>query len=133
MKLPGEFTVLEVEEGDTSNGAKNHYTVSFISTIPVNNEDIFTVVFPETIQTPKEPTCDPIECLEEVKCTSESGRIVITLQKLKEDCSAIGAKISFQLHNIINAPSQVKSDSFGAYWTSKAYQKVAEYTGETTV
>lgn len=68
-----------------------------------------------------------------MKCTSESGKIVITLAKLKEGCSAIGAKISFKLHNIINAPSQVKSDSFGAYWTSKVYQKVAEYTGTTTV
>ena len=95
MRLPGEFTELTVDQGDTSNGAKTHYTVSFVQTIPVNNEDIFTVVFPETIQTPKEPTCDVVECLEEVKCTSESGRIVITLTRLKEGCSEIGKKISF--------------------------------------
>ena len=48
-------------------------------------------------------------------------------------CQHVGARISFLIKDIQNAPSQVKSTNFEAYWTSSSYQTVAEFTGTSFV
>ena len=49
MNVPGAYTDLKVEQSTSINGAKADYTVTFVSTIPVSDGDIFYLGFPKTI------------------------------------------------------------------------------------
>lgn len=94
MNTPGAYTDLKVEQSTSINGAKADYTVTFVSTIPVSDGDIFYLGFPKTISTPKEPLCEVLNnCLTAVTCNSEKGRIVagLDLTKASSSCKNVGA------------------------------------------
>lgn len=109
MTLPGSFSQMEVRPMNHTNGIINDYHITFIADIPLSSGDIFYLVFPTTITTPKEPTCKKVSCLQSADCTSEQGRIVVTLTG---PCTHAGASIKFYIKDIQNAPSQVKSTNF---------------------
>ena len=101
MSEPAMFPNLEVITKNTTNGAITDYTVTFTASVPVYDGDIFNMIFPDQISTPKEPTCEKGACLDDIQCTSETGRIVVKLLKLKTECLAkIGANYTFTLNKI---------------------------------
>ena len=134
MSEPWMFDNLIVIPANTTNGARTDYSVTFTASVPVYEGDIFNMIFPTQIKTPKEPTCAFGACLDEIACTSETGRIVVTLKKIKTDCLAkIGSEFTFTLNGIRNPTSLVTSKSLFAYWESSRYQRVANYSGDLSI
>jgi hypothetical protein len=129
MNKAGAFTDLKVEQSSPINGDKADYTVTFVSTIPVSDGDIFYLGFPKTISTPKEPVCEIKACLTAVTCNSEKGRIVagLDLTKAASSCKNVGASISFLIKDVTNAPTMITSDYLTSSIYTKNYQMVAEY------
>lgn len=101
--------------------------------IPVYSGDIFYISFPKTIRTPKEPQCTKVACLQTLDCTSEKGRIVLQLGVNAGTCQNQGATITFTIQGVQNSPSEVPNVGLSAYWTSKAYATVAEYSSTAPV
>lgn len=60
-----EFTEMTVVPLKKVNGAETTYTISFKTTLPVENGDRFHLQLPTTgeVAGPKEPTCKAIKCL----------------------------------------------------------------------
>ena len=116
MTEAAKFTGFTVTPTNSTNGAISNYTVTYTPLIPMSDGDLFYVVFPKTIRTPKEPTCTKGDGLSSVLCTSETGRIVVTLVNPCTLCT-----VSFTLNNITNAPTMVPSNSLISNRTSKAY------------
>lgn len=54
----------------------------------------------------------------------------ILMQDVPEECLATGAKISFVLNSIANAPSLIPSKPMAVMWTSEVYSTVAESEAE---
>lgn len=129
MTTSGAYTDLKVEQSSTMNGAKADYTVTFVASLPTKDGDIFYLGFPKTIRTPKEPVCEIKDCLTAVTCNSEKGRIVanMDLTKVASSCKNVGAKFSFVIKDVRNAPSMITSDYLTSSIYTKNYQQVAEY------
>lgn len=78
MTEAGKFTEMTIFQAVSQNGVYTTYTLEFTAKIPVENNDIFYLVLPPSIDSPKEPICNPIKCLDiATTCTSEKGRIVV--------------------------------------------------------
>lgn len=119
---------MNVTAQNRTNGATTSYEISFRSSIPMYHGDHFTMIFPADIKTPRFPVCEALTCLHEIKCTGESGRIVITFVKLGPNCGPPNSTFGIRIHDIKNPPSMVKSGNLYAYWTSEDYRMVANYT-----
>ena len=119
------FTVTPLNK---TNGAKSDYVISYLAKIPLEDGDLFYATFPKTIRTPKEPVCKLGDCLEELSCTSETGRIVVTFTKLKPGCAnKVNTQVTFTIEDIQNSPNFIPSAGIESYRTSKRYQKISEF------
>jgi hypothetical protein len=88
------FDDVEITQSNERNGEQSVYTVKFTATAPIADGDLFTLVVPKAIRTPADPLCSPVSCLAAnakdakgketlLACTSERGRIVLTLAPKK--------------------------------------------------
>jgi len=125
------FTVTALNK---TNGVNSDYLVTYLAKIPLSDGDLFYVTFPRTIRTPKEPVCKLGDCLAEISCTSETGRIVVTFSKLKPGCADIVNKeVSFTIEDVQNAPSMIPSAGIKSYRTSKHYQMISDYSAPVEI
>jgi len=118
MNKEGYFDELKVEPSVVVNGALSDYTVTFKSSIPIQDGDIFYLSLPSSIRTPKEPQCLIKKCITAVTCNSEKGRIVANFDTTKElsDCKTSSSEISFVILSITNAPTMIESGPLAANW-----------------
>ena len=90
MQKMRTFDELEITQSSPRNGEQSVYAVGFTATTPIVDGDLFSLAVPSTIRTPADPLCVPVECLAPnlkdaagkltlLACTSEKGRIVLTL------------------------------------------------------
>jgi hypothetical protein len=49
MNKPGDFDYMKITQTNTTNGALSTFNVQFKASIPVQNGDLFNLVFPSTI------------------------------------------------------------------------------------
>lgn len=87
MTKAGKFNAMTITQSVSQNGQLATYTIEFTAKIPVANKDIFYLVLPDTIDSPKEPICNAIKCLDiGTTCTSEKGRIVVEFHISDNTC-----------------------------------------------
>jgi hypothetical protein len=91
---------------------------------------MFNLRFPDAVSTPLEPTCSTNNCLGSIICTSETGRIVATLVS---PCAQVDADISFTVTGVTNPPTMVPTWSFGGYYDTKLYNRVANFSGSVAI
>jgi hypothetical protein len=78
MREAGKFTEMTIFQSVSQNGVLATYTLEFTAKIPIKDKDIFYLILPAAIDSPKEPICNPLKCLDlATTCTSEKGRIVV--------------------------------------------------------
>ena len=132
MEKAGVFNEMTIFQSKSQNGEKATYTVEFKAKIPVSNKDIFYLVLPDGIDSPKEPECEYIKCLDQVasSCTSEKGRIVVELIIKDPKCLLQDAVFSFKVLGIQNAGSLLHSQPVQAYFQSESYSLIGEYKAE---
>lgn len=130
MSEPALFPVMTVSALNQTNGATTEYTVSFIATVPLQDGDLFSITFPPEIKTPRDPVCEMIACVESTACTSERGRIVVTLGK---PCPEINSVVTFKVQGLRNPPSLVPRGPIEAHWTTSRYRQVANFTGAAAI
>jgi hypothetical protein len=101
MDKPASYDGFTVTPQNKTNGAISDYVVTYLAKIPLEDGDLFYITFPRTIRTPKEPECLLGDGLEELACTSETGRIVVTFTRLKAGFSGVVNKqVSFTIKGI---------------------------------
>jgi hypothetical protein len=101
MTEAGKFTDMTILQSISQNGVEATYTIEFTAKIPVGNKDIFYLVLPSTIDSPKEPVCNPLKCLDiSTACTSEKGRIVVELIVTDPKCLVPDSIFSFNVEGI---------------------------------
>lgn len=125
-----KYDVMTIDIENPVNGAHSKYTITFNAKTPMRDGDIFNLLLPHTIKSPKEPICSTEKCLDTISCTSERGKLIATFGIQDADCLLDDAEISFSVEDMTNAASMVKSEAIEAYWTSKAYMRVCEYEGD---
>ena len=130
MNEMSKFTQMTIDMDNPINGAQSKYTITFNAKTPMRNGDIFNLLIPTAIKSPKEPICNMEKCISEIKCTSERGKLIATFTITDADCLVDDAEISFSVEDMTNAASRVKSEAIEAYWTSSSYMRVCEYEGE---
>ena len=130
MTEMSKFTEMSIDIENPTNGALSKYTITFKAKTRLVDGDIFNLILPQTIGSPKEPICKEEKCLDTVSCTSERGKLIATFGVQQADCLVDNAEISFSVEGMTNAASLVKSEAIQAFWTSKSYMKVCEYEGE---
>lgn len=130
MHEMSKFDQMTIDIENPVNGAESKYTITFGAKTRMVDGDIFNLLLPSTIKSPKEPTCSMEKCLSQIECTSERGKLIAQFAISDADCLVDDAEISFSVEGMTNAGSLVKSEAVEAYWTSKYYMKVCEYEGE---
>lgn len=116
MTEPSFFTDLTVVNDNQTNGATTDYTFKFSAAVPLYDGDRFNVLFPKEIKTPRKLECEPVTCLDEIKCSGEAGRVVASFVKLSDSCGPPGSVVSFIVKGLRNPRSLVESGKIGAYW-----------------
>ena len=110
MNEMGKFTEMTIFQSESKNGVLATYTLEFTAIIPVSSSDVFYLLLPDSIDSPKEPICNPMKCLDlTTKCTSEKGRIVVEFIITDPDCLKENAVFSFNVEGIQNGNSMLHS------------------------
>ena len=134
MTEMSKFDVFEILIDNPINGAQSTYTISFEAKTPIRDGDIFNLLLPTSIKSPKEPICNTENnCLDSISCTSERGKLIATFGVTRSICMQDDAEISFSVEDMTNAPSTLPSESIEAFWTSSNYMDVCEYQGDPDV
>jgi hypothetical protein len=84
MATGGTFSDLALSADDGQNGATADYEVAWTAGVPIRNEDVFFMHFPEEMEIPSKPECElisdpPTPCPKAIVCQAEKGSVVATL------------------------------------------------------
>jgi hypothetical protein len=131
------FQDLVVLPLDETNGVYTNYQIEFAAAVPTLDGDQLYIKFPDTIRTPMQPICRPPDftsCVEEVSCSTETGKIVATFTKVCEsDAPLIDKKYIFYIENVKNAGTMIKSEKFDAYTMSSQFQQIVKLDSAASV
>jgi hypothetical protein len=97
MDSAGSFSKMNLYATNTTNGALSNYTVTWIADIPMFNGDSFHLKFPISMNTPVEPTCTAIKCIQEISCSAEKGTIIAVLTISDTSCLRTKANFTFMV------------------------------------
>jgi hypothetical protein len=76
MTEMSKFNEMSIVAADATNGAITTYTITFKAKTPLENGDIFNLLLPLTIKSPKTPICEKLECIDSISCTAERGKLI---------------------------------------------------------
>jgi hypothetical protein len=95
MTEMSKFPEMRIDIDNPVNGESADYTISFNASTRMVDGDIFNLLLPTTINSPKEPECLMEKCLGSISCTSERGKLIATFGITDADCLLDNAEISF--------------------------------------
>jgi hypothetical protein len=97
MSKAGSFTKMNLYATNTSNGALSNYTITWLADIPMSNGDSLHLKFPTSMNTPVEPVCTKIKCIQEITCSAEKGTIIAVLTIGDSSCLRTKANYTFMV------------------------------------
>jgi hypothetical protein len=119
MDTMTEFSAFTIEPDDTTNLATNNYTISFSTTVPLYDDDILYMTFPDEVDLVSSVECDVDEDeittdITAITCSNTGQKLTVNFDTF--DSSGSAGDFSFILMDVTNPPDTIPSDAWASVY-----------------